>query len=130
MQIYFYTRTGRSKKVAEELAERHATQALQISDETDWSGVKNFMRGGYMSVKKQKLPATYPPVNNSEPIILVFPIWAGSFPPAVRTFLNEVGARGNITLVPTSLSSKLSDREGFAGIIELIGKEISTPENL
>ncbi len=128
MQIYYYTRTGRSKKIAEDLAEHHGIQANQISDGVDWSGVMQFMRGGYMSVKKQALPVNYPPVQADEPMILVFPVWAGSFPPAVRTFLGENNHRNNITAVPTSLSSKLSDREGFAGVVDLIGKVISTPE--
>ena len=53
-------------------------------------------------------------------IYLCFPIWAGGFPPAVRSFVQEIGRR-RIIAVPTSKSSRLSEPEGFLKVIEVIG---------
>ncbi len=129
MQIYYFTRTGRSEKIAQELAAKHDTKAQKITDDKDWSGAKNFLRGGYMSSKKQLTDIEYAPVNKGDVIILVFPIWAGSFPPAIRSFIEKEG-RDGIVAIPTSLASKLKDRDGFKKVIDLIGKQIDTPSDV
>ena len=59
----------------------------------------------------------------------MFPIWAGTFPPAVRSFLQTEG-REQIIAIPTSLGSVLKDREGFLKIFDLVGKDISAPEDI
>lgn len=129
MQIYYFTRTGRSKVVAQQLAERYGVQARPIDDGKDWSGAVGWLKAGRMAATRQALPARYQKPDPGERAAVVFPIWADTFPPAVRTFVNEVG-RENLICVPTSLGSKLKDREGFVNIIDLVGKEISAPETL
>ncbi|MGE4548684.1 MAG: flavodoxin [Intestinibacillus sp.] len=129
MQIYYFTRSGRSKTIAEQLAARFGVHAERIEDGISWAGPWSYMKAGYMAVKSKTLPITYKKPVEGEQIVLVFPIWAGSFPPAVRTFLGEVG-RENITCIPTSLGSTLKDRAGFAKVIDLVGDPISAPEEL
>ncbi len=87
MQIYYFTRTGRCEKIANEIAKANGATANKITDEKDWSGAGNFLRGGFMSSTKKQVPIKFSPVNENEDLVLVFPIWAGSFPPAVRSFL-------------------------------------------
>ncbi|HWP51511.1 MAG TPA: flavodoxin, partial [Clostridia bacterium] len=108
---------------------RYGVPAQKIEDGKNWAGATGFMKAGFMSVKKKGLPASYPEPAPEEPIILVFPVWADSFPPAVKTFIDAVG-RARITAIPTSLSSTIKDRKGFAKVIDLVGKEISAPENI
>ncbi len=123
MQIYYYTRTGRSERIAEKIAQKHGVEAKKIEDTEDWKGLYKFLKGGYMSAKKEKIVAKYEKPTDGDDIVLVFPIWAGSFPPTVRTFIDEV-SRNRIVLIPTSLTSKLSDRDGFIRVTDLIGKNI------
>ena len=118
MHVYYFTRTGRSKKIAEELAAKQGVSPRAIGDGKNWRGPIGWLRTG--------LPAYYEKPSAGETVAVVFPIWADGFPPAVRTFVQEVG-RENIIALPTSLSSMLKDREGFQKIIDLAGKEISTP---
>lgn len=129
MQIYYFTRTNRSKDIAEKLAKRYNARAQRITDGKNWAGALNYIKAGFMSTRKKSLPATYNKPSSNEPILLVFPIWAGTFPPVVRTFVNEVG-RENITAIPTSLGSTLKDRSGFVQIIDLVGDSISAPTEL
>lgn len=129
MQIYYFSRTGRSKQIAKELAQRFGTTERNIDDGKDWSGPIHYIQAGYLASSCKSLPASYLPPAPDETTILVFPVWAGKFPPAVRTFVNEVG-RKNILAIPTSLGSTLRDREGFLQVIDLVGKEISAPEDL
>lgn len=129
MQVYYFTRTNRSKKIAETLAARYGVTAQKIEDGKNWTGAAGFMKAGFMSAKKKSLPASYAQPAADEPIILVFPVWADSFPPAVKTFIDAVG-RTRITAIPTSLGSTIKDRAGFARMIDLVGKEIAAPEDI
>lgn len=129
MQIYYFTRSGRSKAIAEQLAQRYGTDARRIDDGKDWSGGLQYMLAAFQAVGGKQLPITYEAPAADDQIALVFPVWAGKFPPAVCTFLVKVG-RERIICIPTSLGSTLTDRSGFAKIIDLVGKEITAPEVL
>ena len=129
MQVYYCTRTGRSKQVAEELAERYETKAQEIADDVNWQGAMGYLKAGYESFKKETRPARYNKPVADEELILVFPVWAGTFPPAVRSFLEREG-RTKVICMPTSIGSKLKDREGFIKVIDLVGKEIETPASI
>ena len=129
MQVYYFTRTGRSKQVAEELAERYETKAQEIADDVNWQGAMGYLKAGYESFRKETRPARYNKPTADEELILVFPVWAGTFPPAVRTFLEREG-RAKVICMPTSIGSKLKDREGFIKVIDLVGKEIETPTSI
>lgn len=129
MQVYYFTRTGRSKKVAEELAERYGTKAQEITDDVDWQGAMGYLKAGYEAFKNETRPARYNRPAANEELILVFPVWAGTFPPAVRGFLEREG-RAKVICMPTSISSKLKDRDGFIKVIDLAGKTITTPASI
>lgn len=129
MQVYYFTRTGRSKKVAEELAERYGTKAQEIADDVNWQGAMGYLKAGYEAFKKETRPARYNKPAAAEELILVFPIWAGTFPPAVRSFLAREG-RKKVICMPTSISSKLKDRDGFLKVIDLAGKKIKAPASV
>lgn len=129
MQIYYFTRTGRSKEIAEELAARYGTEARKIDDHKDWSGAFNYMKAGAMSSMKKSIPVEYKKPDMTDDIAVVFPLWAGTMPPGVKTFVCEVG-KENITAVITSLGSTMKNRDGFKKVIDLVGKEVSAPESL
>lgn len=126
MQVYYFTRTGRSKKIADELAAKQGGSPRIIHDGKNWNGPIGWLRAGFYSMKGKCLPASYEKPAVGETVAVVFPVWADSFPPVVRTFVQEVG-RKSIIAVPTSLGSTLKDREGFQKIIDLVGKKISPP---
>lgn len=129
MIIYYFTRTGRSQRIAETLAKKQGAAARPITDSKNWSGGFGYLRAGFAAVCGKRLPAVYQSPADGERVAVVFPVWAGNFPPAVKTFVQEVG-RNRITAIPTSLGSALKDREGFAKVIDLIGKDIAAPGEL
>jgi len=121
-KVYFFTRTGDSEKIAASVAAQTGGMTCRIADHRSWQGPFGFLRGGFYASSKKALPAEYEKPQPDDTVYLCFPLWAGSFPPAVRTFIAEVG-RGRIIAVPTSMSSHLSDREGFVRVIEVIGAD-------
>ncbi len=126
MQIYYFSRTGRSREIAGQLAERYHTAAMEIRDHRNWNGKANYLKAAMMAMAGKSVPAEYTAPDLKDDIIVVFPLWAGSVPPGVRTFAEEVG-RGNITAVVTSLGSRLKDRSGFKRVIDVVGKDIEAP---
>ncbi|MDD2213501.1 MAG: flavodoxin [Oscillospiraceae bacterium] len=130
MQVYYFSRSGRSKTVAEQLAKRGHTTVRLIDDHHDWSGKANYLKAAALAVSGKGLEADYEQPDPADPqVFVVFPLWAGTLPPAVRTFADDIG-RPRLTVVVTSLWSKLRDREGFKQIIDLVGKDIHLPDTI
>lgn len=121
-RVYFFTRTGDSEKIAAAVAAQTGGTCFPIRDGKNWKGPLGFLRGGYYASRQKSLPAQYEKPQPGDTVYLCFPVWAGSFPPAVRTFLSETG-RANVTAVPTSMGSTLTDRAGFVRIIDIVGKD-------
>jgi len=121
-KVYYFSRTGDCEKIAKSIATQTNGSVSRITDNQDWSGIAGFLKGGAASLKRivVDLNAEIPAINN-DTIYLCFPVWAGTFPPAVRTFIEQVG-RENIIIVPKSLGSHLKDQDGFKQVIEIIGK--------
>lgn len=121
-RVYYFTRTGDSEKIAAQVAAQTGGTCFPIRDGKSWRGFWGFLRGGYCAAGKKILPAQYEAPQEDDVIYLCFPIWAGGFPPAVRSFVQEIGRR-RIIAVPTSKSSRLSEPEGFLKVIEVIGPD-------
>lgn len=121
-RVYYFTRTGDSRRIARSIAEQTDGTCLPVSDHKKWGGPFGFIRGGYYASSKKALPADYEKPQPGDTVYLCFPIWAGSFPPAVRTFIAEVG-RENIIAVPSSKASHLADTAGFVRVLEAVGPD-------
>lgn len=120
--IYYFSRTGISEKLAKELSTNKDSILYKIEDGQDWSGVTGFIKGGYYSATKKNIKATYRRPKDNEEIVLITPLWAGTLPPAVITFINDM-SRSRITLIVTSGGSTLKDRDGFIKVIDVVGKD-------
>ncbi len=119
--IYYFSRSGKSEKMAQEIALNHGIKAYKIDDEKSWKGAFGFIKGGYYASSKKCLPAKFKKPEPSDKIVLITPVWASAFPPAVRTFINIIG-RGRITLIANSNGGVLKERDGFAKVIDVVGK--------
>ncbi len=129
MQVYYFTRTQKSRRIAEKLALKYNGKPAVIEDGRDWSGKRHFLQAGAMAAKHKKITITYSPVLNDTTIILVFPVWAGSLPPAIRQFVEEQ-AHCNIIAVAVSAISRLSnaDQQLFVKSYEVKGRSEEVPE--
>ncbi len=129
MQVFYFSRTGRSEKIANEIAKANNVKVNKIDDNIDWGGAVKYVKAGYMANKKTEVPISHAKPVDNEDIVLVFPVWAALMPPAALTFSNKFG-RNRIIAVPTSFINNLKDRDGFKAIYDLVGKEIETPKEL
>lgn len=129
MQVYYFSRTGRSKAIAEQLASRYHIKARIIEDHKNWKGKINYIKAGAMALRGGKIPVNYLEPDLSDDIIVVFPLWAGAMPPGIKTFVESVG-KENIIAIITSLGSTMKQRDGFKKIIDLVGKDIVAPDHV
>ncbi len=131
MQVYYFTRTGKSENIANQIAQSKGVTANRITDNKDWSGKINFVKAGAAAAKKEVYPVDFEPLDGSGELIVVFPMWAGTFPPAIRGFLQDVkGTKitGVLTTAVTSL--KPAEQELFHAYYEVKGKDTNAPKAL
>ena len=91
--VVYYSRTGTTKKVAEELAGKFGADIERLIDKRKRTGPVGYMRASKDAVAKnltdlepiEKNPHDY------DIIIIGTPSWYGNMTPAVRTFLDQNG---------------------------------------
>lgn len=89
--IIFYSRTGHNEKLAQELQQTMRCDIQQLTDKTSRSGWWNYFLAGRDALFK-KTTQIEPEIKNLELfdiIIIGTPLWCGTIPPAIRTFLRQ-----------------------------------------
>lgn len=89
--IAYYSRTGTTKKVAENLAARLDADLEEIRDTADRSGIKGYLRSGRDAMKKNltKLEPAGRNASEYDLVIVGTPIWAWNVSAPTRTYLEE-----------------------------------------
>ncbi len=131
MQVYFFTRTGKSQSIAQKIASHFETQALKIDDGKDWSGAVNYVKGGALASKGTVLDVNFQEPSESDDIILVFPLWASTSPPGIKGFIEKVDPkRITAVVVSAATSLKANEKEMFKNVYEVKGKDENPPSEL
>ena len=88
--VIFYSRTGNTKYVAEQIASNLNSEILPLIDKKDRSGIWGWLMAGRDALKKAKTEIEdYNIALGSYDLIFIgCPNWAGQIPPAIRTFLD------------------------------------------
>lgn len=102
--VVYYTRSGNTKLVAEEIAKILNCEMEELVDLKNRNGILGWLLSGHDAITK-KLTEIKPITKNLdlyEHIILCSPVWALTVPPAVRTFLSNYKEKiKNISFVAT-----------------------------
>ncbi|MFN3550468.1 MAG: flavodoxin family protein [Endomicrobiia bacterium] len=102
--IIYYSVSGKTKLVAEKIAEILSCETEEIVDLKNRKGLIGFLVSGYDAVKKKttNIKQITKDLASYEHIILCFPVWASNVPPSIRTFLNNFKDKiKNISFVAT-----------------------------
>ncbi|WDV46935.1 hypothetical protein PV797_04355 [Clostridiaceae bacterium M8S5] len=107
--VVYFTRTGYSKMLAENIAGKINADTEQIKDDKNWSGILGYLKGGLYGFSKKMTQIVYSKrPENYDLVIIVAPIWAGSVPPAINTYCKKLKDKiNNIAIVLNSESSSL-----------------------
>lgn len=114
--IVYYSMSGNTKLVAEEIAKQTEADIIRIEPEKAYpdKGLRKFIWGGKSAVmgeKPQLLPYEFD-AEKYDRIILGTPVWASSFAPPIRTFVEEhkEGLKGKKIAVFTCFSGGGADK--------------------
>jgi len=128
-QVIFYSRTGRTKTVAETIKEILDCDMQEITDLKDRSGMMGFI-SGMIDVRKNPITKISPESVSIKDYDLLFigsPIWGMKFAPAMTTFLDSTtNFKGKkvVFFVTTSSRIKQSAFNEYSEIIHKKGGEV------
>ena len=107
--VVYYSRTGNTKKVAEDVAKALGADIEQLIDKKDYSGAMGYMKAG-KDATKEKLAELGPvktDVSKYGLVVLGTPIWAWNMTPALRTYItNNKASLKDIAVFTTAGGSK------------------------
>ena len=87
--VVYYSRTGNTKKVCQELAARLGADCEEIIATKSRSGIWGYLMGGRDAAKNT--PAVIKPVKYDpgqyDLVVIGTPVWVGTMPPAIRTYI-------------------------------------------
>lgn len=134
--IAFYSRTGNTRKVAEELAAALKADIDEIIDRKDRRGIIGWLKSGRDAMRRtETLIRTRKDPSKYGLVVIGTPIWAGTMASAVRTYLSKNkfrkvaffctfgGRQGNALMEMEKLSRKP------LAVLELRAHEIGNPES-
>jgi flavodoxin len=88
--IVYYTRTGNSRRLADEISIKLHGDKDQIISDTKYKGISGFIRGVFRTIRKKEDMINYEEdPSKYRVVVIVSPIWSSNIPPAVRTYIKE-----------------------------------------
>lgn len=93
--VIYYSRTGKTKKVAEELALIFGAEVARVLDKKERKGIIGYFGAGKDALLKRKVEIELPSLNpqDYELIFIGTPVWANGVTPAIRTYLKRTKIR-------------------------------------
>ncbi len=88
--VAYYSRTGNTKKIAEQIAKELKADIDEIKDNTNRDGLLNLAKSIFHAIarKETKIKTKKDP-SKYDLVIIGTPVWAGRETPAVRTYLRK-----------------------------------------
>jgi flavodoxin len=120
-KVVYFSRTGKSNRVAKKLADKLSCEAIQITDNINWNGILGFIKCGYYSLFDKDVDININgDIENSSEFILISPLWFGKIAPATSAFFKKI-PKNKVHLVMTSNGSTLKNRVGFKSVNDIVG---------
>jgi hypothetical protein len=106
--IIYFTRSGKTKSIADELANQLKTNIYQVTDDKNWQGILGYIKGGFYASSNKPVKINIDAkAFDADKLIILTPLWAGGPTPAVRTLLKE-HPHNEITVVFTNDGSDVN----------------------
>lgn len=108
--VYYFTRTGNCKRIAEKIASQLKLNARAIKDDVNWNGWKAYLKFQSYAKGKKDLNLEYDgDIQTFDRLIVVCPVWGSRMPPTVKKFVEQVPTK-KVDLI---ISSKLDKMKGI-----------------
>lgn len=99
--ILFYSYSGKTKKLAAELAEKEGAELIEIKESKKRSPIGTVIPGVFqaMGMKASKIVQPDIDLNMYDEIVIAGPIWAGHAAPAVNAIIDMLPQGKQVTLI-------------------------------
>jgi flavodoxin len=95
--VVFYSKSGKSKKVAEILAKKLGADLKEIVSLQKRNGIIGFIKSGYEAAKKKyaRIGIVFDNAESYDLCFIVGPVWAGNMSSPIRTFITNFANKIN-----------------------------------
>lgn len=125
--IIYYSNTNYNKNLATIIGKKLSSQVEGITDKySDKKGFKLYFSGGLSAIlgKKTRINELKNNLEEYEQVILLSPIWAGTLPPAVKSFLSRNRDKiSKLIYISISGEGKGNTQKALQEISKHFGKE-------
>jgi len=117
--ITYYSYSGKTKKIAEELAANESADVFEIKDIKPFGKFKAYTAGIVASIKGKAWPIKLPDIDFTryDKITMLAPVWANNPPPAFNTMLEYLPDGKSISIKMVSASGKSNCKDRLESII-------------
>lgn len=117
--IYYFTRTGHCRRIANKIASQLKLSANQIKDDINWKGWRAYFKFQSYAKGKKPIKLDYEgDIHSYDHLIIVSPVWGSRMPPSVKQFADQVSG-DKIDLIVSSRMDKMRGTERFHRVIHL-----------
>jgi len=130
--ILFYSFSGRTKAIAQEMAEKEALDIVEIKDVKSFGKLKAYSAGIISSIKARAWPIQPLEIalSDYDRLILLAPVWADNPPPAFNAFLEQLPSGKAIAVKMVSASGKSDCRERLESVVTSKGCSFESFEDI
>ena len=130
--IIYYSFSGRTKKIAEEMAKKESADAFEIKDIKPFGKIKAYTAGIVASIKGKSWHIKNPDIDISKynKITLLAPVWADNPPPAFNAILEYLPTGKPISIIMVSASGKSNCKDRIESVIKSKGCTLGSFEDI
>jgi len=124
--VVYYSKTGITKKVAENISFWLKANREEILDEKEWRGAIGYLKAGRDAAEKKLTKISEPEWDPADfnMVIIGTPVWAWTMTPAIRTYIEkykDVLKEKELGFFCTM--ARNGDKRAFKAMEELIGRK-------
>jgi len=118
--IVYYSFSGNTKKVAEELAKKESADIYEIKDQKPFGKLKAYTAGIIAAIRGKAWLIKPPDIDimKYDKITMLAPVWANNPPPAFYAVLEYLTTGKSISIKMISASGKSNCKERLESIIK------------
>ena len=130
--IIYYSYSGKTKKIAEELAAKEPDDILEVKDIKRPGKFKAYTAGCFAALRGKAWPIRPLDVDLSDydRLILFAPVWAGNPAPAMGAVLKQLPEGKSITVKMVSASGKSECKDKLEALIKAKGCTMESFEDI
>jgi len=130
--IIYYSFSGKTKKIAEDMAKKESADIFEIKDIKPFGKFKAYTAGIFASIKGKAWKVKPPDaeISKYDKITLFAPVWADNPPPAVNAMLEYLPAGKPISIFMVSASGKSNCKDRIESVIKNKGCTLESFEDI